>query len=113
MTPWRWSTRCGPAVTRTSGSCATCSIWPTTATTSTAAIARHADLTSHVQIADHPGRGEPGSGALDLDRHLHDLADRGYAGWVGLEYKPSTDTETSLQWLPMARRAARGLEARA
>ena len=78
-----------------------------------AAIARHADLTSHVQIADHPGRGEPGSGALDVDRYLHDLADRGYAGWVGLEYKPSTDTETSLQWLPMARRAARGLEARA
>ena len=77
-----------------------------------AAIARHVDVTSHVQIADHPGRGEPGSGALELDRHLQDLADRGYAGWVGLEYKPTTDTETSLQWLPMARRAARGLEAR-
>ena len=74
-----------------------------------AAIARHADVTSHVQIADHPGRGEPGSGALDLDRHLRDLADRGYAGWVGLEYKPTTDTETSLHWLPLERRAARGL----
>src|SRR6185437_3356855 len=61
-----------------------------------AAIARHAGVTSHVQIADHPGRGEPGSGELDLDRHLGDLADRGYAGWVGLEYKPTTDTETSL-----------------
>ena len=74
-----------------------------------AAIARHANVTSHVQIADHPGRGEPGSGELDLDRHLGDLADRGYAGWVGLEYKPTTDTETSLQWLPMERRAAHGL----
>ena len=73
-----------------------------------AAIARHADVTSHVQIADHPGRGEPGSGQLDLDRHLRDLADRGYAGWVGLEYKPTTDTETSLPWLPIGRRAARG-----
>jgi hydroxypyruvate isomerase len=72
-----------------------------------AAIARHADVTSHVQIADCPGRGEPGSGELDLDHHLGDLADRGYAGWVGLEYKPTTDTETSLQWLPMERRAAR------
>jgi hydroxypyruvate isomerase len=77
-----------------------------------AAIARHADVTSHVQIADLPGRGEPGSGALDLDRHLADLADRGYAGWVGLEYKPTTDTETSLQWLPVERRGARRLEAR-
>jgi hydroxypyruvate isomerase len=74
-----------------------------------AAIARHADITSHVQIADHPGRGEPGSGELDLDRYLSDLAGRGYAGWVGLEYKPTTDTETSLQWLPIERRAARGL----
>ena len=56
-----------------------------------AAIARHAAVTSHVQIADYPGRGEPGSGGLDLDRHLRDLADRGYAGWVGLEYsRPPT-----------------------
>ena len=78
-----------------------------------AAIARHADVTSHVQIADYPGRGEPGSGELDLDRHLRDLADRGYAGWVGLEYKPTTDTETSLQWLPMERRAAHGSDPRA
>jgi hydroxypyruvate isomerase len=73
-----------------------------------AAIARHAGVTSHVQIADHPGRGEPGSGELELDRYLGDLAGRGYAGWVGLEYKPTTDTETSLQWLPMERRAAHG-----
>ncbi len=76
-----------------------------------AAIARHAEVTSHVQIADYPGRGEPGSGGLDLDRHLRDLPDRGYAGWVGLEYKPTTDTETSLHWLPMERRAARRLKA--
>jgi hydroxypyruvate isomerase len=69
-----------------------------------AAIARHSDVTSHVQIADHPGRGEPGSGELDLDRYLGYLADHGYAGWVGLEYKPTTDTETSLSWLPSERR---------
>jgi hydroxypyruvate isomerase len=76
-----------------------------------AAIARHSGVTSHVQIADHPGRGEPGSGALDLDRHLGDLAQRGYGGWVGLEYKPSRNTETSLQWLVPERRAARGVHA--
>jgi hydroxypyruvate isomerase len=70
------------------------------------AIAQHTDVVSHVQIADHPGRGEPGSGALDLDRYLGALAERGYSSWVGLEYKPTTDTETSLEWLPRARRAA-------
>lgn len=70
------------------------------------AIARHTGVTAHVQIADHPGRGEPGSGSLDLDRHLADLTARGYQGWVSLEYKPTTDTENSLAWLPRQRRAA-------
>jgi hydroxypyruvate isomerase len=77
-----------------------------------AAIAKHAGVTSHVQVADWPGRGEPGSGRLDLGRYLADLAGRGYAGWVGLEYKPTTDTEASLAWLPKPRRAARGQEPR-
>ena len=70
-----------------------------------AAIEEHADLVAHVQIADCPGRGEPGTGDLDLDGLLGDLAARGYEGWVGLEYKPTSDTEASLDWLPRARRA--------
>ena len=71
-----------------------------------AAIAAHAGVTGHVQIADAPGRGEPGSGQLDLDRYLAALQDRGYRGWVSLEYKPTTSTEASLAWLPRERRAA-------
>ena len=71
-----------------------------------AAIAAYADLISHVQVADCPGRGEPGSGALDLDRLLDDLVTHGYAGWVGLEYKPTTDTESSLAWLASSRRSS-------
>jgi hydroxypyruvate isomerase len=71
-----------------------------------AAIAAHSGLAAHVQIADCPGRGEPGSGELDLDGHLADLEARGYRGWVGLEYKPTTDTAASLAWLPRERRAA-------
>jgi hydroxypyruvate isomerase len=70
-----------------------------------AAIDAYADLVAHVQIADCPGRGEPGSGELELDALLGRLAARGYDGWVGLEYKPTTDTEASLAWLPRARRA--------
>ena len=58
-----------------------------------------------MQIADAPGRGEPGSGRLDLDRYLAALADRGYRGWVSLEYKPTGTTEASLAWLPRERRA--------
>ncbi len=70
-----------------------------------AAIAAYAGVTAHVQIADWPGRGEPGTGELDLDRLLGDLAGRGYDGWVGLEYKPTTSTDASLGWLPRARRS--------
>jgi hydroxypyruvate isomerase len=70
-----------------------------------AAIAAYADVTAHVQIADAPGRGEPGSGQLDLDRYLVALEDHGYRGWVSLEYKPTSTTEASLAWLPRERRA--------
>lgn len=69
-------------------------------------IGEHTDRISHVQVADLPGRGEPGSGSLDLDRYLAALQDNGYAGWVGLEYKPTTDTLSSLEWLPRERRGA-------
>jgi hydroxypyruvate isomerase len=72
-----------------------------------AAIAAYADVTAHVQIADAPGRGEPGSGELDLDRYLAVLEDHGYRGWVSLEYKPTTTTEASLAWLPRERRAGK------
>jgi hydroxypyruvate isomerase len=70
-----------------------------------AAIAAHAEVTAHVQIADAPGRGEPGSGQLDLDRYLAALEDHGYRGWVSLEYKPTSTTEASLAWLPRERRS--------
>lgn len=57
-----------------------------------AVLDEHRDIIGHVQIADSPGRGEPGSGALPLDRYLNQLADNGYDGHVGLEYKAtSTD----------------------
>jgi hydroxypyruvate isomerase len=65
-----------------------------------AAITRHASQVSHVQIADSPGRGEPGSGGLDLMHYLTQLREHGYAGGIGLEYKPTTTaTEDSLGWL--------------
>lgn len=70
----------------------------------TVAIDTHHAVTAHVQVADAPGRGEPGTGSLDIDAHLAHLERLGYAGWVGLEYKPTTSTTESLEWLPADRR---------
>jgi hydroxypyruvate isomerase len=69
-----------------------------------AAIAKHAARTGHVQIADVPGRNEPGSGRLDLAGYLAKLASAGYRGYVGLEYKPSGTTLDSFGWLAVRRR---------
>ncbi|MFC9688165.1 hydroxypyruvate isomerase family protein [Kribbella sp. NPDC056951] len=67
-------------------------------------IADHTNRIAHVQIADAPGRGEPGSGTLPLDQQLTALEAHGYTGWVGLEYKPSTSTDECFGWLPFERR---------
>jgi hydroxypyruvate isomerase len=67
-------------------------------------LADHQRLIAHVQVADHPGRHEPGSGALDLDRYLSAIEAGGYSGYVALEYIPSTTTSESLAWLPVERR---------
>ncbi len=71
-----------------------------------AVIAQHAGRISHVQIADAPGRNEPGTGELQLERQLSALEAAGYAGWVGLEYKPASTSAESFDWLPRSRRTA-------
>ncbi|WP_067434247.1 hydroxypyruvate isomerase family protein [Nocardioides jensenii] len=69
-------------------------------------IADHVDRIAHVQIADAPGRNEPGTGGLPLMRQLAALEAGGYAGWVGLEYKPSSTSADSFGWLPRERRTS-------
>ena len=69
-------------------------------------IADHAHRVAHVQIADAPGRNEPGSGNLPLLRQLADLEAAGYRGWVGLEYKPSGASADSFGWVARERRPA-------
>lgn len=63
-----------------------------------AVIADHIDRIAHVQIADAPGRGEPGTGDLPLFAQLEALAAGGYDGWVGLEYKPTKATVDTFGW---------------
>jgi hydroxypyruvate isomerase len=55
----------------------------------------------HVQVADPPGRGAPGTGTLDFEPLFRQLAGQGYDGWVGLEYLPAdpADSSTSFRWL--------------
>jgi len=73
-----------------------------------AAVDVSAGRIGHVQIADAPGRNEPGTGTLDIDYYLSRLAAAGYDGWVGLEYKPSGKSVDSFGWLPPERRSATG-----
>lgn len=75
-----------------------------------AVIAAHAARVAHVQIADAPGRNEPGTGTLDLSGQLGKLVAGGYAGWVGLEYKPSGASADSFEWLPRESRGIGGRE---
>ncbi|UNM16467.1 TIM barrel protein [Streptomyces formicae] len=71
-------------------------------------IKAYADRTGHVQIADNPGRGAPGTGSLPLEQLLDELRKAGYDGWVGLEYKPGDrPSADAFDWLPAEARAAR------
>lgn len=59
----------------------------------------------HIQVADSPGRGEPGTGELNYRYIFAALAELPYDGWVGLEYKPTTaSTEESFSWIPQGKR---------
>jgi hydroxypyruvate isomerase len=62
---------------------------------------RHRESLLHVQVADPPGRGAPGTGTVDFEPLFRQLAGQGYDGWVGLEYLPAdpADSTTSFGWL--------------
>jgi hydroxypyruvate isomerase len=74
-------------------------------------IERYLPDFGHVQIADVPGRHQPGTGTIPFDKLFAALEDAGYEGRVGLEYRPDGSTEDSLEWLPRAARAANGAAA--
>jgi hydroxypyruvate isomerase len=53
----------------------------------------------HIQLADNPGRNEPGTGEINYS-FLFQMIDRlGYTGWIGCEYKPASTTEAGLGWM--------------
>jgi hydroxypyruvate isomerase len=63
-----------------------------------ATLQKHLARIGHVQLADNPGRNEPGSGEINYP-FLFSFLDRvGYEGWIGCEYKPATTTAAGLGW---------------
>lgn len=60
---------------------------------------KHFDRIAHVQVADSPNRHQPGTGELNYKFILDELDKLGYKGWVGLEYKPTSDANGSLGWI--------------
>ena len=63
-----------------------------------ATIARLLPRIGHLQIADVPGRDEPGNGEINFDFLLRHIDALGYSGWVGCEYNPKGDTLEGLKW---------------
>jgi hydroxypyruvate isomerase len=61
-------------------------------------IAQHFARIKHVQIADAPGRHEPGTGEIDFGAVFSNLEQLGYDGWIGAEYKPAATTREGLGW---------------
>ncbi|MBS0232714.1 MAG: hydroxypyruvate isomerase [Proteobacteria bacterium] len=71
----------------------------------TLTIDKYSKLIAHIQIADTPGRNEPGTGEINYP-FIFDHLDRiGYQGWVGCEYRPRTSTFESLSWFRGLKRA--------
>ena len=63
-------------------------------------LARFLPRIAHVQVADNPGRHEPGTGEIRFEFLFAELERLGYDGWVGCEYRPAGRTELGLDWLP-------------
>lgn len=57
------------------------------------------DKIAHIQIADNPGRNEPGTGEINFANLFKAVDAAGYKGWIGCEYKPAGKTEEGLGWL--------------
>ena len=69
-------------------------------------IKRHFDRIAHIQLADNPGRNEPGTGEINYPFLFRYLDEIGYRGWVGCEYKPKTSTMDGMRWHTAATAAA-------
>lgn len=65
----------------------------------TETMRQYANKIGHLQIADNPRRGEPGTGEINYGYLFSEIENSDYDGWVGCEYKPVTTTEAGLEWI--------------
>ncbi len=75
-----------------------------------ATFRRFRDRIAHVQVADNPGRGEPGTGEIGYGRIFAMLDDAGYQGCIGCEYRPAAGTSAGLGWRDTLARPTAGPE---
>jgi hydroxypyruvate isomerase len=61
-------------------------------------IESHLDRIGHIQLADNPGRNEPGTGEINYQYLFKRIDELGYTGWIGCEYKPRAGTTPGLSW---------------
>lgn len=64
-----------------------------------ATLSRYLPRIGHIQLADNPGRHEPGTGEINFPFLFTHLERMGYTGWIGCEYHPAYTTEAGLGWL--------------
>jgi hydroxypyruvate isomerase len=62
-------------------------------------IEQYAGQIGHIQFADSPGRGQPGSGSIDFEGLFNIIEKSEYSGWLGAEYMPAGNTQDSFSWL--------------
>jgi hydroxypyruvate isomerase len=65
----------------------------------TQTIRENLDRIAHIQIADNPGRNEPGTGEINYPNLFKAIDAAGYKGWIGCEYRPAGKTEAGLGWM--------------
>ncbi|MFG1392958.1 hydroxypyruvate isomerase [Xanthobacter agilis] len=64
----------------------------------TATLTAHMPRIGHIQIADAPARGEPGTGEINFPFLFKAIDAAGYTGWIGCEYRPTAGTDAGLGW---------------
>ncbi len=62
-------------------------------------IKNHLDRIAHIQIADNPGRHEPGTGEINFHNLFRFIDEAGYQGFIGCEYRPLETTEAGMEWI--------------
>jgi hydroxypyruvate isomerase len=61
-------------------------------------VEKHLPLIAHMQVADNPGRNEPGTGEVNWPFVFERIDALGFRGWIGCEYRPAGETVAGLGW---------------